>query len=585
MQLHGVGVGRAVAVGQAFHAVPTQRQPAREHHAGDAAAELHRADAALESVATEIADHAARSDPAARDMLSATAMMPRDPELRADIARRVEAGLTAERAVFEAFDAVRAMLAAAGGRTAESAVDLVDVQRRVIALLTGEALSGLPVSANPHVLIAADLAPAQFVTLDTATILAIVTERGGPTSHTAILARAAAIPALVGVAGALDIAEGSTVIVDAAAGTLTVDPDPEQLAAARALSPSPAQSATLAPPATAAPPAPPSPSATPDAAADPENATAVPNRAVSQTDQLHGALADGTRIPLLANLDAPQQSRQALELGAEGVGLFRSEIGYLDHAEAPTATQLRSGYQRLLEEFEGRPVMIRLFDSSADKPLRFLPGVEGQNPALGVKGLRALRAHDGVLGDQLAALAAAANASAADLWVMAPMVTDAEDAAWVVELGHRAGLARVGIVAEVPSVALCAAEVAEVVDFISIGTNDLTQYTLAADRTIAGLGAYQDAWHPAVLRLVRLLADAGAVYGKPVGVCGEAAADPELAAVLVGLGVTSLSMAPSALRDVRARLATVTLGQARARAGAALNARGAREARELAALA
>jgi phosphotransferase system enzyme I (PtsI) len=547
MLLHGIGVGRAVVIAPVVRAALEPPEPAIALHSGNVGAELARATAALEAVAAEIAAHASRADSTARKMLDAAGMMARDPTLRDEIERRVNSGLVAERAAFEAFEEFRAILVAAGGRTAESAVDLRDIERRVIARLSGAPAPRQGHTSKPGILVAADLAPAQFVALDKASVVAIVTEQGGPTSHTAILARAASIPALVGVTGALDISEGSTVILDAASGTLTVDPAPEDLAAARAR----AATSTRESASSAAPPP--------------------------------GALADGTPIPLLANLDSPEQSRQALELGAEGVGLFRSEIAFLDHDDAPSVASLTADYARLLDEFEGRPVMIRLFDSSADKPLRFLAAAAGQNPALGLKGLRALRAHEAVLADQLAALAEAGSATGADLWVMAPMVTDAEDAAWVVELGHSVGLTRVGVVAEVPSLALCAAEVAEVADFVSIGTNDLTQYTMAADRTMAGLASYQDAWHPAVLRLVRMLAEAGAAHQIPVGVCGEAAADPLLATVLVGLGVTSLSMSPASFADVRAHLSSVTLAEARSRASAALGARGSDDARAVAA--
>ena len=170
-------------------------------------------------------------------------------------------------------------------------------------------------------------------------------------------------------------------------------------------------------------------------------------------------------------------------------------------------------------------------------------------------------------------------ATEADLWVMAPMVSDAAESAWFVEFGKSLGLRTVGVMAEVPSLAVVADQVAEVTDFVSIGTNDLTQYTLAADRMLGSVASYQDPWHPAVLRLVKLLGDAGAAAGKPVGVCGEAAADPQLAVVLVGLGVTTLSMTPAALADVRAELLRVTLEQARTTALAALSATTAAEAR------
>jgi phosphotransferase system enzyme I (PtsI) len=215
---------------------------------------------------------------------------------------------------------------------------------------------------------------------------------------------------------------------------------------------------------------------------------------------------------------------------------------------------------------------VRALDAGADKPLSFLNDAHEENPALGLRGLRALRASEQILKDQLQALVNAQAATEADLWVMAPMVADADESQWFVEYGRALGLKTVGVMAEVPSLAVVADQVAAVTDFVSIGTNDLTQYTLAADRMLGSVASYQDPWHPAVLRLVKMLGDAGAAAGKPVGVCGEAAADPKLAVVLVGLGCTTLSMTPAALADVRAELATVTLDEARAKAAAALAA-------------
>ena len=190
---------------------------------------------------------------------------------------------------------------------------------------------------------------------------------------------------------------------------------------------------------------------------------------------------------------------------------------------------------------------------------------------LGLRGLRTLRAHMDVLEGQLKALAAADPATDANLWVMAPMVADQHEADYFVKLGKSFGLKFVGAMAEVPSIALMADKVADVADFVSIGTNDLTQYTLAADRTLGSVANYQTAWHPAVLRAIKMICDAGNAKGMPVGVCGEAAADPDLAVVLAGLGVNSLSMTPVALDDVRASLAEVTFEEAQARAEAALN--------------
>jgi phosphoenolpyruvate-protein phosphotransferase (PTS system enzyme I) len=285
----------------------------------------------------------------------------------------------------------------------------------------------------------------------------------------------------------------------------------------------------------------------------------------------------------LANLGSTTEAAAAVEFGAEGVGLFRTEFLFLGAKRAPTVEEQRASYTELLGHFPGQKVVVRALDAGADKPIAFLAGDTEENPALGLRGLRTLRANERILRDQLTALAEADALTDADLWVMAPMVSDAEEADYFVSLGRELGLTTVGVMAEVPAVAVVAEQVFETADFVSIGTNDLTQYTLAADRTLGSMAHYQDPWHPAVLRLVAMIGDAGAVSGKPVGICGEAAADPKLAVVLVGLGATTLSMTPVALADVRAELATVTLDEARLRATAALGARTAADARAAAA--
>ncbi|MEP6482566.1 MAG: putative PEP-binding protein, partial [Rhodoglobus sp.] len=219
----------------------------------------------------------------------------------------------------------------------------------------------------------------------------------------------------------------------------------------------------------------------------------------------------------------------------------------------------------------------------ADKPLSFLNDEAEENPALGLRGLRALRAHESILRDQLTAIAnAAADAPAdarAEVWVMAPMVSTVEETRYFVSLAKELGIATAGVMVEVPSAALLADRILADADFASIGTNDLTQYTLAADRLLGSVASFQDPWHPAVLRLIAEVGRAGAALGKPVGICGEAAADPLLAVVLVGLGATSLSMSPAALADVRTELARFTREQAIDFAEHALSANSAVEAR------
>jgi len=379
---------------------------------------------------------------------------------------------------------------------------------------------GVPDPGHPYVLVAHDLAPADTATLDLDRVRAIVTAEGGPTSHTAVLARTMGIPAVVACAGADRLDDGTTVLVDAARGVVVIEPtevERAQVAAAKATA-----AAAVAGP---------------------------------------GRTADGHVVALLANIGRPEEATAAVAAGAEGVGLFRTEFGFLDAHNAPDEASQVASYRKVFESFPGQRVVVRVLDAGADKPLAFLNQAAEPNPALGVRGLRSLRATPAVLHTQLAAIAAAAAQTAAQVWVMAPMVAEPEEAEWFVARAAEHGLDRAGVMVEVPSAALLANETLAACAFASIGTNDLAQYTLAADRQVGGLSALQDPWHPALLRLIRLVGTAGARTGKPVGVCGEAAADPLLACVLVGLGVSSLSMAAPALADVRAALAEHSLAE------------------------
>jgi phosphoenolpyruvate-protein phosphotransferase (PTS system enzyme I) len=543
MELHGVGVGRGVVVGTVRRMPDPLPEPADLPFRGDPVREFELVLAAQSLVAQELLARGTRAGAQARAILDAVAMMAEDPSLIAQVRQRIDAGKTGERAVFEAFAGFQTTLGELGGRFAERAIDLADVARRVIAQLRGVPAPGVPVAEHPFILVAADLAPADAVLLDPALVLGLITRDGGPTSHTAVLARAKSLPAIVAMPGALSLEEGTVVLLDAAAGVVRTNPSSAERAAAGRLTTS-----------------------------------GRPHRHPGPAG-LAGTLADGTAVPLFGILGSPAEADEALALGAEGIGLFRTEFLYLDAASAPSVADQQARYGELLRHFPGKTVIVRCFDSGADKPLKFLPVPRGENPALGMRGLRALRAHEPVLRDQLTALARAGAQAEADLWVMAPIVTDPEQAAYFVRLGHDSGLATVGVMAEVPSLAILADQVAEVSDFISVGTNDLTQYTLAADRQLGAMSQLQDPWHPAVLRLIERIGAAGAATGKHISVCGEAAADPRLAVVLVGLGATTLSMAPNALGAVRAELAKFTLAQAQDAAGRALAASSAARAR------
>ncbi|THI97192.1 phosphoenolpyruvate--protein phosphotransferase, partial [Nocardioides sp.] len=354
-------------------------------------------------------------------------------------------------------------------------------------------------------------------------------------SHTAIIARQLGIPCVVGVAGAVAATTGAELLVDGGTGVIEVGPDPEA-AAARV-------------------------------EADREE------RAALATWTGAGRTADGHPVKLLANVADAASATAAAAAPVAGVGLFRTELCFLDREAEPDVEEQAAIYADVLAPFaaEDRYVVVRTLDAGSDKPVAFATHPDEDNPALGVRGLRLSFTDPGLLERQLAAIAAAATRTGAETWVMAPMVATVDEARDFAAAVRAHGL-RAGVMVEVPSAALLADRMLAEVDFLSIGTNDLTQYTMAADRMCTDLAHLTDAWQPAVLQLVAMTGQAGERVGKPVGVCGEAAADPLLACVLVGLGITSLSMASAAVRPVGARLAGVTLEQCREMANAALAA-------------
>jgi phosphotransferase system enzyme I (PtsI) len=540
VRVTGIGVSPGQAVGRtATMPDPVPEPPESTLSAEDDAAQAaERIAAASVSVQDALQDAATRATPTGREILETTAMMAADLTLVAGAQRLVvEQRLDPASAVWRAAAVVIEQLTALGGYLAERTRDVADVRDRIIAALSGRAAPGVPDLDHPFVLVARDLAPADTATLD-GRVQAIVTAAGGPTSHTAILARALGIPAVVGLERALAIEPGTVVLVDGAAGTVTLEPTDAQVARAVEL------------------------------------ASRV------RTFDGHGRTRDGHPVPLLANVGRPEDAPAAAAAGAEGVGLLRTEFGFLDRREAPSLAEQVVAYRQVLAAFPGKKVVVRTLDAGADKPLPFVTAADEPNPALGVRGLRTAVRHPQLLEDQLAAIAQAAAAETAEVWVMAPMVSTVAEAEEFVAGARAHGLTTAGVMVEVPSAALQAGPILARAAFASIGTNDLTQYTMAADRMLGDLAALSTSWQPAVLQLVAATCRGGAAHGRPVGVCGEAAADPALAVVLVGLGVSSLSMSPRALPDVAAVLATVTLVQCREIAGAALGAESAQDARD-----
>jgi phosphotransferase system enzyme I (PtsI) len=503
----------------------------------DPEAALAAYDAAVEQVAGGFSAKAERSSGAATQVLTASAGLTRDKGLRGAVSTRLSAGEPLLDAVRGAATQFVDVFSAMGGLMAERATDLRDIERRLVARIVGEPEPGVEVPSEASVLVASDLAPADTAGLDPAVVVGLVTERGGPTSHTAIIARQLGIPCVVGVAGALALPAGATVLVDGATGTV----DPE-VAADEATSRVEADRAA---------------------------------RALADSWTGPAVTADGTRVTVMANVADAESARRAATAPVEGVGLFRTELCFLDRKDEPSAQEQGDIYAGVLEPFKAQGpdvhVVVRTLDAGSDKPVAFATLEDEENPALGVRGLRLAIHNPELLERQLDGIAIAADRTGVDTWVMAPMVATVAEAADFAERVRSRGL-KPGVMIEVPSAALLASRMLEVVDFLSIGTNDLTQYVMAADRLATDLAHLTDPWQPAVLHMVAITAEAGRRAKKPVGVCGEAAADPLLAVALVGMGVTSLSMAPAAVRAVGAQLSQVNMTTAEKAAEAALSA-------------
>ncbi len=491
-------------------------------------------DEAAGRVADALAQRAERASGAAAEVLSASAGLVKDKGLRAEVRKALARGEGVVEAVHAAVDQFASLFSQMGGLMAERVTDLRDLEKRVVARLVGEPEPGVQLPPTPVVLVAEDLAPSDTAGLDSEVVLALVTEKGGPTSHTAIIARQLGIPCVVGVGGATQIPDDALVLVDGAAGTVR-----------RGVAEDEARSLV--------------------------DADRVARDAVA-TWTGPGRTADGVPVKLLVNVADGVSASSGARAPVEGVGLFRTELAFLNRSQEPTVEEQTRVYAEVLRAFAGKGyVVVRTLDAGSDKPLAFATPEAEENPALGVRGLRVSFDNPGLLDRQLDAVAAAAEQVGTETWVMAPMVATVAEASEFADKVRLRGL-RPGVMVEVPAAALLAHRFLEVVDFLSVGTNDLTQYTMAADRMAGDLAHLTDPWQPAVLQLLAITAHSGREAGKPVGVCGEAAADPLLACVLVGFGITSLSMAESAVRSVGARLGAVSMDRCEEAAEAALGA-------------
>ncbi|MFW6070480.1 MAG: phosphoenolpyruvate--protein phosphotransferase, partial [bacterium] len=481
-----------------------------------------------------------------------------DPDLIQDVEERIAQGQNAPRAWQQAVNArAEAVAALSDPMLAERATDLRDVGRRVLQLLTGAGNTTLP--DDRVVVVAEDLTPSDTALLSGRNVLGFCTAAGGPTAHAAIIARALRLPAVVGAgSGVLSLTAGKTVILDGNAGTLTVDPPKEALDRARAK----------------------------------QEAWQAQLEAALAASEEPAVTRDGHRVEVAANIGGTKDARAAATSGAEAVGLLRTEFLFLGRTTGPSEAEQENVYTQIVEAMGGRPVIIRTLDIGGDKPLPYVQVPEEANPFLGERGIRLCLSRPELLRRQVRAILRAARSG--QVRIMFPMVATLEEwrqARAIVQEERRAlvsaedgaGVPHVelGIMIEIPSAALLADHFAPEVDFFSVGTNDLTQYTLAMDRMHPTLSAQSDGLHPAVLRLIKQTVSAAHDHGKWVGVCGELAADPQAAPILIGLGVDELSVSVPAVASLKAQIRTLTLANARDLAQQALSCANAKEVRAL----
>ncbi|MCX8528724.1 MAG: PEP-utilizing enzyme [Rhodoluna sp.] len=501
--LVGAGVGNGVGVGRVF--VVADRSKRELSSAIGSRHNLTAIREAVESVADQVEQASGREEVDA--VMGALGMMLRDPSLVEQIKSRLADGVTADRAIRGAFAQFARSLTSLGGYFAERSDDLVALAEKVIDTLAGVSEVVLPNS--PYVLVTDNLSPMTASKLDPALVLAVITRGGTATSHTGIVLRSVKIPSVVGVSAIGLLTDGVEVLVDASSGQIFLEPSPEELESYA--------------------------------------------RAEEFEDELLEPIQPGELpVSVLANLGSSAEADAAHRVGAQGVGLFRTELLFLGRQDPPTLEEQVLEYTRLLSQFEGQRVVVRVLDTDTDKPLPFL--FSAGSGKYSNRGFQVLLANHSILDTQLEALSIAQNnVPNSNLWVMAPMVITSAEANEFARSAKRHGIRNIGIMIEVPEIVDELDDALNQIDFLSIGTNDLSQYTLGKNRH--GVGSdISDARDPKVIDVIGRVMKAAKARNIPVGVCGEAAADPESAMLFVQLGVDSLSASPALIPALRETL-------------------------------
>ena len=549
-QIQAIAAAPGIAIGPAhIHVLQPFDYPLRGE---SSSIERQRLQASLADVRRDIQGLIERSQAKAiREIFITHQEMLDDPELTDDVDTRLKQGESAEAAWMSVIEAAaKQQESLQDALLAERAADLRDIGRRVLAQLCGVETVQEP--SEPYILVMDEVGPSDVARLDPARVAGILTARGGATAHSAIVARALGIPALVGAGPAvLLLAAGTPLLLDGQRGRLHIDADAATL-----------QRATV------------------------ERDTREQRLQAASAQRHQPALTrDGHAVEVFANIGESAGVASAVEQGAEGIGLLRTELIFMAHPQAPDEATQEAEYRCVLDGLGGRPLVVRTLDVGGDKPLPYWPIAEEENPFLGVRGIRLTLQRPQIMEAQLRALLRSADNRA--LRIMFPMVGSVDEWRAARDMTERLRLEipvadlQLGIMIEVPSAALLAPVLAKEVDFFSVGTNDLTQYTLAIDRGHPTLSAQADGLHPAVLQLIDITVRAAHAHGKWVGVCGELAADPLAVPVLIGLGVDELSVSARSIPEVKARVREFSLSEAQGLAQKALAVGSAAQVRAL----
>lgn len=545
MKWQGKGVSEGLAMAQIYLFTPKLPEISRQP-AADAEAEVAKLEATLAAAEEELRGlyetaKEKMGEQEAEIFDAHLTILGDEYSVREPIIQRIrEQKQNAAAAITDQFDELAQMFRSLGDELmAERAADAEDLKQQLLRICLGCGRQDLSVLPGDVIVLAEELTPSDTVRMDTAHVKGIATRLGGATAHSAIIARTLGIPAAAGIDGwQTEALNGHMAILDGADGTLTVDPTDEETACYQSRK----------------------------AQADCEaQALEAFRTCPSQTK-------DGAALEICANIGTPQEAQQAMKYGADGVGLFRSEFLFMDRDALPTEDEQFEAYRTAAQTMAGKPLIIRTLDVGGDKKLPTLELPHEDNPFLGFRAIRMTLSHPEIFRPQLRAILRAA--AYGDVRVMFPMIGSLDQLREAKALlreqeqtlqaeGVPTGPVKVGMMVEIPAAAVLAEEFAKEVDFFSIGTNDLTQYTLAVERGNAAVAHLYAPEHPAVLRLIAMTAQAAAERHIPCGMCGEAAGDPKLAPAFVGMGVNELSMSPRRVPAVRKLLSELTMDECR----------------------